>query len=120
MDEGEKSSRGLRLEYFRRVENRELFTNWMKCSTLDVLRESLDDEIEQHLDYLLAKALPPSDHRRRQADLTYCRRRLEERFLRELNREEEMRLSQATPEELEEQEQKIIQLNERLSHILKG
>ena len=119
-DESEKSSRGLRLEYFRRVENRELFTNWMDCSTLEILRESLDDEIEQHLDLLLAKVLPPSDIRQREADLTYCGRRLEERFLRELNREEEMRLSEATPEELEEQEQKIIRLNERLSHILKG
>jgi hypothetical protein len=50
-------------------------------------------------------------------DFRYCVRRLEERFLRDLNRQEEVRLSQAEPEEVQEQEQRILQVGERLKHI---
>ena len=119
-DGGEKAAAGLRLEYFRQVENREVFTNWMECSTLDSLKDALDEELTEHLERLLAKALPPSDRKQRETDLKYCVRRLEERYLRDLNVEEEMRLSQATDEEREEQEQKIIQVNERLNEIFRG
>ena len=114
-----KPGDGPRLEYFRRVENREVFTNLMRCSTPDGLRETLDEEIKEHLEYLLSKPLPPSGRKQREADFRYCVRRLEERYLRELNMEEEMRLSEVAPEGREEQEQKIIQLNQRLSHILR-
>ena len=110
----------LRLEHFRRVENREVFTNWMKCSTLEILRESLDEELRTHLDYLVGKTLPPADRKTREADLKYCLRRLEERYLRDLNREEETRLAQAeAPEEREEQEKKLLQLGERLKVIFR-
>ena len=107
----------LRLEHFQRVENREVFTNWMKCSILEVLRENLDEDLKGHLDHLLGKALPPSDLKQQSMDFRYCVRRLEERFLRDLNRQEEVRLSQAEPEEVQEQEQRILQVGERLKHI---
>jgi hypothetical protein len=119
-DGGEKAAAGLRLEYFRQVENREVFTNWMECSTLDNLKDALDEELTEHLERLLAKALPPSDRKQRETDLKYCVRRLEERYLRDLNVEEEMRLAQATDEERREQEQKIIQVNERLNEIFRS
>ena len=109
----------LRFEYFQRVENREVFTSAMKCSTLDALRETLDEELRGHLEHLLSKGLPPSDRNQRQADLRYCVRRLEQRYLRELNSEEGIRLSQVSPEEREGQEQKLIQLGERLNHIFR-
>ena len=117
IDEDGKAVDTPSLEYFRRVENREVFTNWMKCSTLDTLRQMLDEELKSHLEYLLAKALPPSDRKQLEADFRYCVRRLEERYLRELNGEEELRLSQTSLEDLEVQEQKILQLNERLKRI---
>ena len=109
----------LRLEYFQRVENREVFTNWMKCSTLDCLREALDDELKGHLEYLLIKELPPANPKQREAGLKFCVRRLEERYLRELNIEEGLRLSQATPEERDKQEQTIVHVTERLKRVLK-
>ena len=118
-DDGGDATRGPRLEYFRRVENREVFTNWMKCSKLEALTETLDEELKEHLDYLLAKALPPADRKQLEADFSYCVRRLEERYLRDLNVEEEARLSQAGPEERDEQEHKIIQLSERLNRIFR-
>ncbi len=108
---------GLHPEHFRRVENREVFANWMKCSTPEDLFEVLDDELIAHLRHLLDKNLPPSDRKLREADFIYCIRRLEERHLRELNREEELRLSQAAPEEMEEQQQRILQVNDRLNRI---
>ena len=111
---------GLRLEYFRRPDNREVFTNLLECSTLELQSGALDEELKGHLDYLLAKKLPPADRIQRQADLKYCIRRLEERYLRELNREQEVRLSNASPEEREEQEERIIQVNARLNDIFRG
>ena len=107
----------LRLEYFQRVDNREVFTNWIRCSTLDALRDSLDEELKEHLEHLLTKFLPPSDRKQREAAFKDCVRRLEERYLRDLKREEGMRLSEATVEEVEEQGQEILQLNERLKQV---
>ena len=107
----------LRLEYFQRVENREVFTNWIRCSTLDALRDSLDEELKEHLEHLLAKFLPPADRKQREAAFKDCVRRLEERYLRDLKREEGMRLAEATVEEVEEQGQEILQLNERLKQV---
>ena len=115
--EGSRYEGGLRPEYFRRVSNRELFTNWMKCSKLEALEESLDEELKGHLAYLLAKELPPSDLVHVRTAWRDCVRRLEERYLRELKREEELRLSEAPSEELEGQEQEILTLNERFRHI---
>ena len=118
-DEGEKVSTEPRLEYFRWVENREVFTNWIKCSTLDILRETLDEELQGHLDYLLTKSLPPSDQIQRETAFKDCVRRLEERYLRELKKEEEMRLSQTTAEETAERGPEILRLNERLKNVFK-
>ena len=111
---------GLVAEYFQRAANREIFTIWMKCSTLDVLREGLDDALLEHLDDLLAKPLPPSDLKEQEVASRYCVRRLEERYLRELKKEEELRLADAAQGEFEEQEQDILKLNERLRHIFRG
>ena len=77
----------------------------------------MDEELKRHLEYLLAKPLPPSDRIQREKAFGDCVRRLEERHLRELKREEELRLSEAAPEEFEEQGQEIIELNERLRRI---
>ena len=107
----------LRLEYFQRVENREVFTNWIRCSTLDTLSDSLDEELKEHLEHLLAKFLPPADRKQREAAFKDCVRRLEERYLRDLKREEGLRLAEATVEEVEEQGQEILQINERLKQV---
>ena len=108
----------LRLEYFRRVDNREVFTNWLKCSTLDILIDSIDEELQEHLAHLLAKNLPPADRNTREDALKDCIRRLEQRHIRELKKEEGLRLSQATSEQVAEQQQEILRLNERLRSIL--
>ena len=60
------------MEYFQRVENREVFTNWIKCSTLDILRDSLDEGLKEHLEHLLAKFLPPTDRKQREVAFKDC------------------------------------------------
>jgi DNA primase len=108
-------AQGLRPEHFQRVENRELFNMWIKCSTMDELMESLDEELKEHLDGLLGRELPPADGRERERVLRDCVRRLEARRLRELKMEEELRLSQAPPGELYERE--VLELNERIRRL---
>ena len=108
-----------RLEHFRRVENREVFTNLIKCTTLDSLKGTLDSELVEHLEHLLSKPLPPLDQRQRQEALGDCIRRLEEHHLRNLKLEEELTLSQSSTEEGEEQEKKILQVNERLRQVFR-
>ena len=117
-DEEPLGTAGLRLEHFRRVENREVFTNLLKCSKLDVLKEELDDEIAGHLDRLLSKIMPPSDRKERGEELRYCVRRLEERHLRDMNREEGLRLSEDDPADYLEQGERILEINERLRDVL--
>ena len=110
---------GLRMEYFQRAENREVFTNWIKCSTLDMLKDVLDEELKSHLDYLSMKTLPPTDRRQWEEAIRLCVRRLEERYLRELNREEGLRLDQAIGDEIGEQEQRVLEVNERLRNVFR-
>ena len=110
----------LRLEHFRRVENREVFTNLAQCTTLEELQQTLDDELQGHLDHLLARPLPPTDKKQREAALRDCARRMEERHLRELKLEEELKLAEATPEEAEESQESILELNERLRQVTGG
>jgi hypothetical protein len=117
-DEEPLGTAGLRLEHFRRVENREVFTNLLKCSKLDRLKEELDDEIAGHLDHILSKTMPPSDRKERGEELRYCVRRLEERHLREMNREEGLRLSEDDPADYLEQGERILEINERLRDVL--
>ncbi len=108
---------GLRPEHFRRVENREVFTNWTKCSTLESLQWALDDELSTHLEHLLGKALPPMDRKVRESDLSNCIRRLEERHLRELKHEEALRLNEASLDDLQEQQDTILDTNERIRQV---
>ena len=117
--EEEPPLHSLRPEYFQRVENREVFTNWIKCSTLDDLRESLDEELREHVEHLMGRNMPPSDRKLWEADFRYSVRRLEVRYLRQLNREEELRLSQATAEERQEQEIKLLEVSQRLRDIFR-
>ena len=115
----ESGTNRLRLEYFRRVENREVFTNWAKCPKLEVLKDTLDEEIRPTLDHLLSKSIPPSDQQQLRAAFDACVRRLEERHLRELKREEGLRLAQASAEEIQDSGPGILQLNERLKLLFK-
>ena len=72
----------LSADYFERSENREIFLAWRSSSDLDLMREQLDIILQEHLDALLAKTLPPMDEEAQQSALTDCIYRLQERWLR--------------------------------------
>jgi len=82
-----------RLEYLHKTENREIFTLWLKCPTIAYLRDMLEDSLQNYLDYLLNKDIPPLDIDSSNKALSDCVRRLELRHFRELKLQEQSRFS---------------------------
>lgn len=111
----------IRPEYFRRMENREIFNQLtmlapaqLNESVTSLLRQAAGQELTEHLESLLNKELPPLEHHRRAAALQNTAHRLEERYLRELKAEEGMKFSEETADLLEEPHQEILDLNQRI------
>jgi DNA primase len=71
-------------EHFHKIEDREVFTSWLGCSTIDDLRDSLDESLREHLTYLTQTRLVLSDYDQSEAALRQCLQRLERRHLQEL------------------------------------
>jgi DNA primase len=103
----------LKVEYFQRPENREVLTCWLSGSNPDLL----DEEIRPHWDRLLAIPLPPVDLHQNDAILEGSARRLEDRYLRRLKAEEELRLAEAKPEDLYHCQQEVLEVNQRMKKI---
>ena len=108
------TAKSLRLEYFSHPENREVLAYWMEEHDPDLL----DPELRQQWDHLLSMSLPPSDQGQREMALKDCLSRMEARYLRHLKAEEELRLAEVTPQELEEYQQDILHLNRRMKDLL--
>lgn len=104
----------LRLEHFGRPENREVLAYWMEGYDPELLDEDLKPQWER----LASMTLPPTDRGQRETALQDCVGRLEARHLRRLKLEEEIRLAETGPEELESQEGQVLDLNERIRHLL--
>lgn len=71
-------------ENFHRSEYRELFTQWLGCTTMDELRDSVDETIQERLGELLGSESFSGDLRDGEIALAQCLRRLEQRHLQEL------------------------------------
>ena len=103
-------------ELFHRTENKEVFTGWLSCSTMDELRDVLNDGLQQHLDYLSDIELSPIDLGSAETALGQAVTRLEQRHLREL--QEGLLASEDAasppPRELEEV---IVSVNARLKEL---
>lgn len=96
-------------------ENRLLFTQWLECSTIEGLRDKLEDNLQPQLDRLLELSLPPLDPREREQAIKDCSHRLEERNLRNMKAEESLLLEQEEHLEARERlEQRVVDTNERL------
>jgi DNA primase len=107
----------LNLWHFRRIENREVFTCWQRGDTITQVGETADAELKSHLDHILARELPSNTASEREAILVDCLRRLEERRLRELKIEEEMRLTGTPLKDMSSEESNLLELNERLKRL---
>ena len=124
-EELEDSAGDLRSEYFRRLENREIFNQLTRHWTLQredgqsglsltALETEIDVELAEHLAMLANKVLPPLEERHRRGAIQDTVRRLEERYLRELKTEEEIRFAETPPDLQEESHPTILQVNQRL------
>ena len=116
-----EAAEALRPEYFRRMENREIFARWQLARQQGVeaplapwLQETIDDELSEHLESLLERSLPPLDSPRRPAAFQDAVGRLEERHLKELKTEEGMRFAEAPPDLLEQEYPEVLELNRRI------
>jgi len=70
------------IDYFELSENRDVFTKWVVCSTIEEMSGSLPVDLTEHLQYLLDMEIHPLDTKERQKSLLDVVNRLKERFLR--------------------------------------
>lgn len=112
---------GLRAEFFRRHENRELFNRWLdarpsldKDETLAIVRRDGDDEVARHLNALLEKPEIPLDINGRTSSFLEVASRLEERNLRDLKSEEVLRFAESPPDLEDGEHDDILQLNQQI------
>jgi DNA primase len=85
-------STGLSPDHFENTGNRELFVKWQQSSDFASLRDSLDNALQEYLESLIAKVLPPilkESERARFEDLSQCINRLQERRLKTLEAEKQ-------------------------------
>ena len=75
---------GLDPQYFHRIENREIFTHWMNCPTMEELQEKLEDPLVNHMAFIMEKDMVASGIRTAEIALDQCLKRLERRHLKEL------------------------------------
>jgi DNA primase len=111
----------LRPEYFRRLENREIFNQWDQqrrgdqgATALASLRACIDEELAGQLETLVQKSLPPLDQYRRLHAVQDAVHRLEERYLRELKTEEGIRFAETPPDLAAASNQGVLEVNQRL------
>jgi DNA primase len=111
----------LSADLFPHSENREIFLAWRSAADLDSMRQELDATLQEHLDALLTKALPPLNEEEQEHALRECLYRLQERWLRDLKAKEEWLISDVQSEgsaaELEEIQQMALKLNTQLREV---
>ena len=115
---------GLEPEHFRRPENRELAgqllqltQNPLEEATSQKLRQNMAPALQEQVELLMAKELPPMEARNRLRALQSAVRRLEDRFLRELKIEEALWFSEEQPDNLRQPNPSILDVNQRLKDV---
>jgi DNA primase len=111
----------LKHEYFRRPDNREIFNYLQHAAAdgfdelaLDWLKQTVDEELGQHLEHLLDKEIPPLEKPRLHDAVRIIVHRLEERHLREIKSEEAMRFAEMLSDGLLEEEfEATLDINQR-------
>lgn len=117
----EQSAEGLQPEYFRQMENREIFNQWVRVcqgrqgeSSAASLSGLVEEELTSRLDALLNKEMPPLDPLSRQAAFRDVVIRLESRYLVELKAEEEIRFSESSTDIMEDSHLDVLEINQRI------
>jgi DNA primase len=82
-----EAARELSAEHFQSTENREIFAQWDSCQDIPELTQKLDDNLLEHLNYLLDRTFPPDiqqKERTRQVAISDCILRLQEMLSKRL------------------------------------
>lgn len=69
-------------DYFELSENRDIFTKWSTCSTMEEVVASLPIDLTEHLQYILDMESPPLDIKERERALKEITNRLKERYFK--------------------------------------
>jgi DNA primase len=85
-------------EHFEGTENRELFLAWLNTTNTEILHDTLDTTLQEHLDALMNKSLPPATEHELEMALADSVRRLWEQRLRRIKALEETLISEAESE----------------------
>ena len=101
-------------DYFRRIENREIYSLWLNASKSDELNESISNELMAHYEYLLSIHTMIPDSGTNIEVLLQLSNRLEHRYLQYLQRDILSSSENVPPKEME---QSVINLNERIKQI---
>ena len=101
-------------EYFRRTENREIYSLWQNLSETDELGDIISDQLEAHYRYLLSIQENIPDFGVNKEGLLQLSNRLEHRHLQHLQRDI---LSSSEDIPSREIEDSVIKLNERIKQI---
>jgi DNA primase len=111
----------LSADFFKHSENRELFIAWHETPDLDLMRQILDTTLQEHLDALLSKSIPPMSEVEQEHAFHECANRLRERWLKDLKVKEGWLISDIQSDgsaaELEELQQLGIKLNTQLREV---
>jgi DNA primase len=75
------SAQGLLADYFENSENREIFIAWQQSDKIELVKERLGPEIQEHLESLLTREILGDKIEQKYAE---CALRLREKFLRSL------------------------------------
>ena len=101
-------------EYFRRTENREIYSLWQNLSETDELGDIISDQLEAHYRYLLSIQENIPDFGVNKEGILQLSNRLEHRHLQHLQRDI---LSSSEDIPSREIEDSVIKLNERIKQI---
>ena len=111
----------LKPEHFRRLECREIFRQWLRVcqgreaqSGPEALAGLVGEELAGILDRILQKELPPPDPQKRTAAFEDVIRKLEDRYLKELKLEEEIRFKDSPPDLSDEAYIDVLNVNQRI------
>lgn len=110
------SAQALTHQQFRKTENKEVFTSWQCCPTIDELEAQLDESLHDHLSYLQQIDIVSSGLSSLEAALNQSLRRLEQRHLQELQVGLLDSVDSMTPPP-KELEEAIINVNTRLKEL---
>ena len=101
-------------DYFRRTENKEIYSLWRNLSETDELSDTMSDQLQTHYEYLLNIQENIPDVGANKEVLSQLSNRLEHRYLQHLQRDI---LSSSEDLPSKEIEDSVINLNERIKQI---